>query len=659
MNEIFTRTDDTASQVDLVWQRRLDALVCGECTVDDFIDKFLSFSEADADSAWNVVALLDQRFRRGQVPADIYRSVESKIVRRELGAHSAGTTIEFDSSGAAFKVTTERYSVQTSGIRAVTGAANQMDAAAPKFRPAPLKSPPVWTHDRWESPAAEIGRVLHNRYVLEARLGRGGMGTVFKALDRYRCDLPEGNRHVAIKFLHERVAGRPEVLSNLRSEFHCAQALSHPNIVKVYELDQDEDVAFFTMEFLEGELLSEVIERNPQPTPRSYAWTIIRDVGAGLAHAHARNVAHGDLKPQNIMITSSSEVRILDFGASSALSRLRSSAEDVQKSNSTALTPAYASCELLAGAAADPRDDLYALACVSYELLAGQHPFQRRRSTEARDLGMVAERPRGLTRRQWETLAMGLSWDRQNRSISVGDWIARLNPPLVATRRWVRSLKLKTERSAQWTPSLSGAVALLAILLVSGILWGSFNRPWFDRKIGADVAVAQAVPQPAANTPFLADSTAPQQSLASAATSVPMQAIAQTPPLPRRVRTDAAHSALHQANNNVSISAGYYKFGSRQNFAEIHVRRSSGSDGDTSFIWWTEPSSALPGVDYVSQPRMAQFLPNGTHMASLFVRLIPHARQHSAAFYVAIGEPSKGTSLGRVARTMILLIPSR
>jgi serine/threonine protein kinase len=265
------------------------------------------------------------------------------------------------------------------------------------------------------------------------------------------------------------------------------------------------------------------------------------------------------------MITSSGEVRILDFGASSALSRLRSSAEDVQKINSTALTPAYACCELLAGAAADPRDDLYALACVSYELLAGQHPFQRRRSTEARDLGMVAERPRGLTRRQWETLAMGLSWDRQNRSISVDDWIARLNPPLVATRQWVRSLKLKTERSAQWTPSLYGAAALLAILLVSGVLWGSFKRPSSEREIGAEAAVAQAVPQSVANTPILADSTAPQQSFSSAGTSVPMQAIPQTPPLPRRVRTDAAHSALHQGKNNISISAGFYKFRSRQN----------------------------------------------------------------------------------------------
>jgi len=629
MNVISTRTDDTASQVELIWQLHLDEVACGECTLDDFIDKLSKLSRADPDLAWNVVALLEQRFRRGEVPAELYRLIESRIAHPELGAlGGAGITIEFDLS-AAVKVPTERYDIPMGDGPVVTESAN---------------SAPARTHDRWESPAAAIGRILHDRYVLEARLGRGGMGTVFKALDRYRCDLPENNRHVAIKFLHDSAARRPEIMSHLRSEFHCAQALSHPNIVKVFELDQDDDVAFFTMEFLEGELLGEMIERlKQQGTRRSFAWTIIREVGAGLAHAHARKVAHGDLKPQNIMITHSGEVRILDFGASSALHRLRS--------NSMALTPAYACCELLAGAAADPRDDLFALACVSYELLAGEHPFQRRRSTEARALGLVAQRPHGLSRRQWETLAMGLSWDRKDRSISVGDWIARLDPPRIATRQWVRATGV-----------------LLACLLVSGILWTSFNRPLVG-KIGPGAAVSQdssqAVAQSVANAPTITDSaptapTAPTppgpQDVSPAENTA--QA-AQTPSLPRRAGTGAALSANRPESNNISISAGHYRIGSRQNFAEIKVRRSPSSDGDTSFVWWTEPSSALPGVDYVPQPRMTQHLPNGSHMASLFVRLVPRARDHSAAFYVAIGEPSSGTTLGRVARTTVLLPTSR
>ncbi len=641
MNVISTRTDDTASQVDLVWQLHLDDVACGECSVDDFVAKLLKLSRTEAGLAWNVVALLDQRFRRGEVPVDLYRRIESKIVHGGVGAHRVGSTIELDTSapgggatieefelGPPFKVTTERFSVPI-----------PTSSSPPETAPAPSVSAPSRAHDRWESPAAEIGRVLRNRYVLEARLGRGGMGTVFKALDRYRCDLPENNRYVAIKFLHESAAGRPEILSSLRSEFHCAQALSHPNIVKVYELDQDDDAAFFTMEFLEGELLSDVIERlKPQATPRSHAWAIIRDLGAGLAHAHARNVAHGDLKPQNIMITHSGEVRILDFGASSSLYRLRT--------NSTMLTPAYACCELLAGAAADPRDDLYALACVSYELLAGQHPFQRRRSTEARALRMVAQRPDGLSQRQWETLTIGLSWDRQNRSISVGDWIAMLDPPPVAARRWVRH-----------------AAGLFAVLLASGILWASFNRPSFERKIG-NAASAPQQPLPiseprVAETPIVAVTapTAPDERDVSQPEN-PAQA-AQIPPLPRRAGTVAALPASRRESDSISISAGHYRIGSRRSFAEIQVRRSPSSDGDTSFVWWTEPSSALPGVDYVPQARMTQQLPNGLHMASLFVRLVPHARNHSAAFYVAIGEPSNGTSLGRVSRTTVLLPASR
>ena len=155
--------------------------------------------------------------------------------------------------------------------------------------------------------------MLRDRYVLEKRLGSGGMGTVFKALDRYRADLPPANQYVAIKILHEKSDNREELLANLRREFYCTQRLSHRNIVKVYELDRDGELDFFTMELLEGDLLSSVTERlQPLPMARPYAWAIIREIGAGLAHAHARNVVHGDLKPHNIMITQSGEVRILD-----------------------------------------------------------------------------------------------------------------------------------------------------------------------------------------------------------------------------------------------------------------------------------------------------------------------------------------------------------
>ena len=241
-----------------------------------------------------------------------------------------------------------------------------------------------------------VGCVIRNRYVLEERVGIGGKGTVFKALDRYRLDLPEeDDRYVAIKILHRPADNRGDLVADLRREFYCAQTLSHENIVNVYQLDRDADIDFFTMELLEGELLSSVLARlHPAPMSRSQAWAIIRDIGSGLAHAHSRNVIHADLKPQNIMVTHAGEVRILDF--SNAVGHY--SEDTVRRNTLSSGTLSYASCEILAGRAPDPRDDVYALACLSYELLAGEHPFQRRPATEARALGIVPKRPPGLTR---------------------------------------------------------------------------------------------------------------------------------------------------------------------------------------------------------------------------------------------------------------------
>ena len=121
-------------------------------------------------------------------------------------------------------------------------------------------------------------------WALTQALGSGGMGHVFKALDWERRDLPEGDRHVAIKILRQDGERGGRQLADLRREFYCAQALAHPNIVKVYETGQDGDLVFFTMELLEGESLRELMQRHsPHGLPRSRVWELIRDIGAGVA----------------------------------------------------------------------------------------------------------------------------------------------------------------------------------------------------------------------------------------------------------------------------------------------------------------------------------------------------------------------------------------
>ncbi len=595
MPEIVARTDGSAPQPDMVWQQRLDALICGECSEDEFLHELSRCRLLGADSAWSVVALLDQRYRRGQMPVELFRSIESKIARRELGVVDYGTTIEL-------------------GIDLSDGAAEGAQAPAPAAATAGCDT--------------EIGRVLRNRYVLESRLGSGGMGTVFKALDRYRCDLPLADRFVAVKFLHEKAAGTAGRLARLRREFYCAQALSHPNIVKVYELDRDGDEEFFTMEFLDGELLSRVIEHvDPLSMSRSRAWAIIVELAAGLAHAHARNVVHADLKPQNIMITKSGEVRILDFGASST--------ETAEKGGSSAVTPAYASCELLEGQRAEPRDDLFALACVAYELLAGQHPFQRRRATDARDLGMTIQRPRGLTRQQWRTLSQGLAWRREERSLSVEDWIAHLYRGPLAARR-------------SWRP---GRSTIMALLLAGAALPVIYDRLLFEGKPAAESVSKTA--RLVAEIPPAAASPGPSIDVRPAAEAAPRRTEAPQP-APRSPRPRAAPA--QPRSDTVGIAASFYRVEAHKNFAEIHVQRAHGSGSDTSFVWWTEAASAQPGIDYLPQPRTVQLVSKRSRMASLFVKLVPNAtRKHSSVFHVVIGEPADGTSLGRVTRTTISL----
>ena len=508
-------------------------------------------------------------------------------------------------------------------------------------------------------PSVRVGDVLRNRYVLEERLGSGGKGTVFKALDRYRCGLPEDDRYVAIKILHANPDHRVDLRADLRREFYCAQGLSHESIINVFELDRDGDLDFFTMELLEGELLSSAMARlQPLPLARPQAWAIIRDIGAGLAHAHARNVVHADLKPQNILLTHSGEVRILDFGASSHAAGRQSGDLVYRKNAPSSATPSYASCELLAGRPPDPRDDVYALACLSYELLAGVHPFQRRPATEARDLGIVPKRPPGLTRQQWQTLAMGLSWHRAGRSISVRNWLNRMNIGREATHRVPGVHDLRTAPANHDPTATLRATTLFAVLLITVSVWVLFVRLATGSRSADDAAVAQmaATPQPGqAPEAESRDGVPADSGVRTAALSPP------SPPIHPQPSNDRGHEVVAPKQPTgpvrpVVVSASNYTVRSGEHFAEIRVHRSPLLRGDGEFVWWTEAASAKPGIDYVQPGKVIQSFPKGKNSTSFFIKLVPGvSRERREVFYVAIAETGRGNSVDPVARAAVWL----
>ncbi|MCB1163256.1 MAG: protein kinase [Candidatus Krumholzibacteriia bacterium] len=215
-----------------------------------------------------------------------------------------------------------------------------------------------------------IGRSLSHYRILEA-LGAGGMGEVYRAEDtRLR-------RQVAIKLLPEGLAADAAALARFEQEARAVAALSHPNILAIFELGRDADLTFVVTELLEGETLRALLAREGA-LPPARASAIARDVAAGLAASHARGIVHRDLKPENVFVTAAG-AKILDFGLAKV--QLAPTDDDSTQSAHTrpgALvgTPAYMAPEQLRGEAVGAAADLFAFGVMLQEMLTGAHPFR-------------------------------------------------------------------------------------------------------------------------------------------------------------------------------------------------------------------------------------------------------------------------------------------
>ncbi|WP_151638792.1 serine/threonine-protein kinase [Noviherbaspirillum aerium] len=275
-----------------------------------------------------------------------------------------------------------------------------------------------------------VGDTLNGRFVLEECIGFGGMGTVYKALDLRKLEASDRKPYIAIKVLNVQFRGHPKSLITLQREAKKAQALAHPNIVTVYDFDRDGATVFLTMEYLAGKPLSRIL-RAPdfKGMPFEKAWHIANGMGKALAYAHERGFVHCDLKPANVFITDRNEVKVIDFGISRVFQKPEDDADVTvfDPGSLGGLTPAYASPEMLERLEPDPRDDIYALACITYEMLAGRHPFDRMSATQARSIGMKPARPSHLGWSQWQALRHALAFERKSRTPTVARFVQEMS----------------------------------------------------------------------------------------------------------------------------------------------------------------------------------------------------------------------------------------
>jgi serine/threonine protein kinase len=267
------------------------------------------------------------------------------------------------------------------------------------------------------------GVTLKDRFVLLEKLGQGGMGIVFKAKDLLKVEAQDKDPYVAIKVLTDAFKKYSGSFIALQREASKAQRLAHPNIATVYDFDRDSSTVFMTMEYLQGKPLNQLIkEIIKKPIKRDHALHIIDELCSGLAYAHEKLLIHSDFKPGNCFLLNDGHVKLLDFGIARA-----STQTDQEKENTmfdpaklSAVTPAYATPEMFAGMNPDPRDDIYGLACVSYQLLAGgKHPYNKVASPKIGELGIKPKPIKGLNRRQQRTLAKALAVVREERISTV------------------------------------------------------------------------------------------------------------------------------------------------------------------------------------------------------------------------------------------------
>ena len=205
------------------------------------------------------------------------------------------------------------------------------------------------------------------KYKLIQRLGKGGMGTVFLA------EHVTMNRRVALKIVPRSIAEDRASLDRFFAEARAIAALDHPNIVQAYSVDNEMDRYFIVMEFVDGQDLQRMVELNG-PLDFDQAADYIRQAAEGLAHAHARNLVHCDIKPSNLLVNNQGVIKILDLG----LARLNQSDEP---RGAAAGEPAFGTVDYMAPEQAletanfDHRADIYSLGCTLYFLLTGHPPF--------------------------------------------------------------------------------------------------------------------------------------------------------------------------------------------------------------------------------------------------------------------------------------------
>lgn len=298
-------------------------------------------------------------------------------------------------------------------------------------------------------------------YRIEAELGRGGMGVVYKGYDERL------SRAVAVKVMSEALANEAEVVERFMREARAMAALNHPNIVQIYHIGESNGRPWLVMEYVEGKTLGQLI-RTEAPLEVAYVRSLIAQAARGLAAAHAQGVIHRDIKPGNLMLRNDGVLKVGDFG----IARARQLGRTITGTGEFVGTPGYLSPEVCQGHEVQPGSDIFSLGIVMFELLTGRVPF-----TDESPLGLmlevvqaqvpdVREINREVDEDTWRALCKMVAKDPKERYASCAELLKDLGEPDTALgavptagHRTAATVLTSPTTAARKQPLVAGKVA--------------------------------------------------------------------------------------------------------------------------------------------------------------------------------------------------------
>ncbi|MGA8732519.1 MAG: protein kinase [Terriglobales bacterium] len=333
-----------------------------------------------------------------------------------------------------------------------------------------------------------IGKVLGHYRVLE-KIGSGGMGEVYRASDERL------GRDVAIKILKPSLAHDQDRLRRFEQEARAAAALSHPNIVAIYDIGMHDGAPYIVSELLEGQTLRERLLGGP--IPRRQALDFAQQIAQSLVAAHEKRIVHRDLKPENLFLTKDGRIKVLDFG----IAKLLSSGFDSEGGEAASIasmttqtrtgsilgTVAYMSPEQLRGKAVDHRSDIFSFGAILYEMLTGKRAFAGETQVDT-ITAILKEEPPELIREDGDipsgfehVIRHCLEKEPENRFQSARDLAFALSTLSDPTGRHMLPFRLGGTRLRTWLPRIVGALLLAAVAVYAGHRLRTVENPDFRR----------------------------------------------------------------------------------------------------------------------------------------------------------------------------------